>query len=462
MNIHLETKVGLRCRILFVLICCLCLTSCSGEVGIGNKSVQFEDTIQRSDETNPSKEETIQSKEKSIPVSISAQPTDISSEISDLSMEDDFVQNLYDFLDETSSIVFGSESDGNQIYAPMNFYLSLSMLSNMTDGEAQKEILNALQIEDITDDQEELYKALSLLQDQNQRGGRLNIKNSLWIKDSFHYRDEMLTAIKEQYMTEIYKGDFARREFQEKITDWVSENTNHEFIPSYDDLETNDSSDPTALIILNILDFNNEWVIPFKAEDTSKETFELTDGSELICDFMKMEEDSAPFFYGEDYTSTILCLKGSETMLFILPNEGVILDDFIAKNGKLKEIITNWTSGQFIMGEIKLWAPKFTYTGEVDLSFLTQAIGIEKIFDDSLNPFSAFAEETIFISSMKQTSKIAIDENGCSVASFTKLIGCGAGPRDGKAEIILNRPFIYVLYKEDIPFLIGMVRNPLE
>ena len=97
-----------------------------------------------------------------------------------------------------------------------------------------------------------------------------------------------------------------------------------------------------------------------------------------------------------------------------------------------------------------------------DLKAKTKSMGIEKIFDTSANAFASFAEEIKYISSMKQTSKIEIDENGCTAASYTELIGSSSGPRNGKAEIILNRPFIYVLYKEDIPFLIGVVRNPME
>jgi len=381
----------------------------------------------------------------------------------------DFLQNFYDFTEQTFAHIIRDNKGKNQIYAPFNFYLSLSILNELSEEDAREEIQNALNISDAKDHASDLNTALSSLQERKfpieLSIDRHNINTSLWLSDKINYQDNLLNMLQSQYNTEIFRGDLKDREFQNLMAKWVYENTNFEFQPDYH--KSLDQIDPYAFISLSTLDFYDEWLNPFNEEDTRPDTFFISDNEKITCDFMNMEERDHPFMVGEDFISTVCVLKGHESMLFILPEEGLSVDDFIGEKGKLSEIIYGWTDEEAPVkkvsaGKVKLSVPKFAYENEIDLKETAEKMGIKKIFDKNSRAFSSFADEDIYLTDISQASKIEINEKGCSASSYTEIFAFGSsGPKDDEAEIILNRPFIYILYKNKVPFLAGVVRNPI-
>lgn len=450
MSSHIHSYIKILLILCSILLICTVLSSCSEKEA--NKLIN-----------NPPIGEALNDIPSPLPSATPVPtPVNLTNDLTRIELNKEFLSNLYDFTDKTSSLIFRSEKQVNQLYAPVNFYLTLSLLSNITTGDAQEEILNKLIVKDVSENQEELLKTISILETQRLNLGRLNINHSLWLSNIYNYHEDLLTSIEDEYRTEIYIGDFSDANFQDDISNWVSKNTNQAFQPFYNNLNVNEYGVPEALISLNTLDFSDEWMKPFDEYDTSKEAFILSKDSEVYCDFMKNEQPSAAFIDRDDSISTIYSLKDNEYMLFILPKEGIEPEAFLSEEGKLSGIITEWTSDSYSMGKVKLWVPKLNYTSKLDLGTIVKEIGIKQIFDVNSNAFSKLVEETFYVGSIKQASKISIDEKGCSAASYTELTAFGAGPSDRNAEIILNHPFIFVLIKEDIPFLVGVVRNPLE
>jgi len=170
----------------------------------------------------------------------------------------DFLKNFYDFTEQTFAHIIRDNKGKNQIYAPFNFYLSLSMLNELSEGEAREEIQKALNISDAKNNASELNTALSSLQERRLFPiGRLNINTSLWLSDEINYKDNLLNMLQSQYNTEIFKGDLKDREFQNLMTKWVYENTNFEFQPDYqsDYHKSFDQLDQHTFISLSTLDF---------------------------------------------------------------------------------------------------------------------------------------------------------------------------------------------------------------
>lgn len=85
------------------------------------------------------------------------------------------------------------------------------------------------------------------------------------------------------------------------------------------------------------------------------------------------------------------------------------------------------------------------------------------LFDSTEEVFAPFSDTPTFITDIKQEATISIDEMGCSVSAYTATTGQSAAPKQAEEiDIILNRPFYYILCKDGIPFLIGQVHNPVE
>lgn len=458
-----------RYSIICIMLCvCVICTSCSGEIqydtlkeknykeeqdqGQEQEKLQVEDLKKDlSKNTGNASDMTIDTTENDSSVKVSGRNDEISKE---------FLQNFYDFTEQTSVHVFRENVSKNQIYAPLNWYLALSVLSELSAGEAREEIQEVLGISDAEFNASEVNTAIDTLEKRRLPLpiGRLDLNTSLWLNDEINYQEELLNMLQSQYSTEIYKGDLKNREFQNRITQWVYENTYYEFRPDYNKML--DNADPDAFICLNSLNFYNEWLFPFEEEDTTTEPFFLSDNKEITSDFMKMEKLYHPFMVGEDYMSTSCILKEHESMLFILPEEGLLIEDFIEKRGKLSSIISDWTNEQYSMGKVKLSVPKFAYSGETNLKTTAETMGINKIFDQNSSAFSGFADENIYITDIIQASKIEVDEKGCSASSYTEITAQGSGVSKDEVEINLNRPFIYILYKNKVPFLVGVVQNP--
>ena len=374
-------------------------------------------------------------------------------------VDPEFLDNLYNFTEKASAILLNKD-DKNQVYAPINSYLALSVLAEMTNGQAREEILDALSVDDIDYNQLELVNSLSAL--TRIRGidtGEMSINNSLWLNEEINYKDGILSKLEDKYSTEIYKGIFTDKDYQDKITNWVYENTGQAFSP---DFNLSDMDEPGGFISINTLDFNNQWLTPFEEEDTSIETFYLDDGTEVECEFMKNVDPSTSFLKGDNYLSTSYWLLGHEGMIFILPDEGVSVEDILMEEGKLSSIISDWANDNISMGEVSLSVPKFDYSVELDLLELANAMGIKKTFNTSSNAFSDLTDTDLYVSQMKQATKIGIDEKGCRASSYTSVNAFTSGVWDDKVEMNLNRPFIYVLYKDGVPFITGVVRNPLS
>lgn len=374
-------------------------------------------------------------------------------------VDPEFLENLYDFTERTSAIILNSE-DENQVYAPINYYLALSILGEISNGQARTEILDALSLDDINFNQVQLVNSLSALnRSKGLRTGELSVNNSLWLNEEINYQDNILSNLQDKYATEIYKGIFTDKDYQGKITNWVSENTGQGFSPDFN-ISTVD--EPYGFISLNALDFYNQWVNPFDEEDTSIETFFLDQEREVECEFMKNDNPSTAFIKGDNFLSSTYWLLGHESMIFILPDKGVTVEDILMEEGKLSSIISDWANNNITMGQVKLSIPKFDYSTDIELLEIASTMGIEKIFDISSDAFSQLSNTELYVSNMKQATKIGIDETGCQASSYTSVSSQSSGVWDDKVEINLNRPFIYVLCKEEVPFLTGVVRNPLS
>lgn len=73
-------------------------------------------------------------------------------------------------------------------------------------------------------------------------------------------------------------------------------------------------------------------------------------------------------------------------------------------------------------------------------------------------------KEDVYISNIKQESYIAIDEKGVEAAAFTEIDYCGAAAiTEDKAEMILNRPFIYGIQDSNgVLLFVGICENPIS
>ena len=143
-------------------------------------------------------------------------------------------------------------------------------------------------------------------------------------------------------------------------------------------------------------------------------------------------------------------------MTFILPDEGVTTDELLA-SGSIFSVTNGEATGY---GMVTFKIPKFAFDSSFDLVEPLRSLGMERAFDMENADFSNMCDIPAAISSIKQDTHIAIDENGVVASAFTKIDYCGAGMPQENADMILTRPFIYIISNNGMPLFVGVIADP--
>ncbi len=366
-------------------------------------------------------------------------------------VEESFLSAVQGFAWRTSS-VFLKDKKENVNYSPLSLYYALSLAASGAEGETAAELLCLLGVED----QEQLSSQCSnlyrLLYADN-KIGKCKIANSLWLSKDITFQPDYVKNAAEKFYAPAYYVDFADKKTTEAMAKWIADNTNGVLQP---ELKENTES---LMTILNTIYYKNEWVDCFDKDKTKTDTFYLSDGSTVECDYMNRTYNSAGFSKGTNYTMSRLSLKYFGSMVFILPDEGVSLDELLEEE-KLKEIFEAEDNGY---GEVVWQVPKFDFGSKFDMAKELQALGVRDAFDEKEADFSRITEEMAYISDIRQETHISIDEKGVEAAAFTQIDYAGAGLPQDRADMILNRPFLYAIETFDgIPIFIGICENPTE
>ena len=69
---------------------------------------------------------------------------------------------------------------------------------------------------------------------------------------------------------------------------------------------------------------------------------------------------------------------------------------------------------------------------------------------------------TVTLTRAEHAARVAIDEEGCTAASYVLLEMDGAGELEEKETIrlTLDRPFLFAVTEGNLPVFVGIVNNP--
>lgn len=370
-----------------------------------------------------------------------------------------FILNLNEFSINTSSeILRDTDRETNSLFSPISLYMALAMVAETAEGETQNQIIAALNMKNIDMVRSETGKLFRQLYFHNEIG-RLTLGNSLWLNKDVAFNENKLKTLAEDYYAHSFSLDFQDKNSSKKISDWVSENTGGKLgnEPSEFSLDRD-----SIMTLINTVSFYDEWIDTFDKDKTKEDIFYLQDGDQVKNDFMNMKYSSHGFAHGEGYTVSSLNMKNSNSMIFILPDEDESPYDIVSNPEILNEAISSLSSEKSGHGEVVFKIPKFNFSSKLDLNYVARKLGIENAFDESNANFRPLSEtKPLFISEIKQSANISIDEVGVEASAFTQIDYCGSARPEGRADMILDRPFIFVVTGIDSsPLFVGIINNP--
>lgn len=367
--------------------------------------------------------------------------------------------SLLPFFTEASADFLSSKNNENALWSPVNAYIGLAMLAEITDGDSRKEILDLFGIEDI----EALRSQVSAVWESvyEDDGNEIcTLANSLWLEDGLNYNQDTMNNLAYHYYASAYQTDLGSKSANKKIGSWLDENTGGLLKDSTDKI---DLSPDTVLALYSTLFFQAKWSDEFDSKNNTDGVFHGFDGDTSVT-FMNKKLYQMYYYWHDNYSAVALTLKNGSTMWFILPDEGKTTADVLG-DGAYGEMISSgdgeegWQNKKYM--KVNLSVPKFDVSSTINLKDGLGRMGVTKVFDINGSDFTAITSDTpVYITSVNQSARVEIDEKGVKAAAYIEFPAAGSPmPPEEIIDFVLDRPFVFVISKGSLPLFTGVVNN---
>ena len=354
---------------------------------------------------------------------------------------------------------FLSRGEGNVLCSPLNTYLALSMLAELTGGETRREVLEVLGAENM----ETLRQQASTLwnaQYKNDGATTSILASSLWLGENVPYNRATLKTLAENYYATSYTGKMGSSEMDQALQDWINSQTGNQLAEQASSLHL---TPETLLALAATIDFHAKWLDEFNPQATAPGTFHTPDG-DVTADFMHASR-TASYYWGEGFGAVGLDLNnGAGTMWLILPDEGVTPEALIQQDNVLDFLSQGhrWQDQEYLI--VNMAVPKFDVTSDLSLNDGLKALGVTQVFDPETADFGPALTEDMgmYLSETRQAVRVSIDEEGVDAAAYTVMMMAGSGrPPEKTVDFTLDRPFLFAVTSGDqLPLFAGIVENP--
>jgi len=375
----------------------------------------------------------------------------------------DYVGPIRGFSQEASQYVLSGTDMVNRVWSPVNAYISLAMTAELTGGNTQADILEVLRAKNAASLRSGISAIWESLYEDN--GKEICVlANSLWLDDEFDYHQQAMDDLAYHYYASVYQGDLGSDRTNRAITNWLNNQTGGLLKDRTDKV----ALDPavSCLALASTIYFQSQWNDKFDSKKNTQDVFHTVEG-DIECTYMNMDLYEMNYYWGEDFGAVQMWLENGSNMWFILPDEDKTVDDVLSSGeyGAMLARDPYFTEGNKKWMKVNLSVPKFDVSATADLKSALSEMGLEQLFQPYGNDFSPSIESElpIFLDEIHQDTRVTIDEEGVTAASYILLeFGAGAAaPPDEIIDFVMDRPFIFAVTKEQIPLFIGTVNNPI-
>lgn len=369
-----------------------------------------------------------------------------------------YVDDLYPFYQRTIQEFLVRGENKNRVYSPLNLYIALSMLAEITDGNSRAQLLQLLGAEGMDKVRQ---SAAGLWEANYAADGALECKlaNSIWLKQGMEYKEETLQRLADTYHASSFQGDMMQKEYTKALQKWLIEQTGGLLKEQAEGITLEPD---TILALASTIYYRARWTDRFYEENTKEGIFHAAAG-DIPCDFMH-QTNTQSYFFGENFSAIQLGFNFSGGMWLILPDKGSSVNELV-QSGEVLRLIEEghqWKDQTFI--KVNLSMPKFDIASDLDLRESLKAMGVTDIFDAKTADFSPMIapEELPYLSKASHAARVLVDEEGCQAAAFTVMALAGAGmPPQKQVDFVLDRPFVFAITGADSSILfLGVVEEP--
>ena len=368
----------------------------------------------------------------------------------------DALINLAPFFTTGSAQFLSTQGSDNLLWSPINAYIGLSMIAELTAGESRQQILDMFGAATV----EELRQQVGAIWESsyNDNGHEVStLANSLWLEKGLTYQQDTMDNLAHHYYASVYQGDLGSQKINNAIGAWLTNNTGGMLKNATENINL---SPDTILALYSTIYFQAKWQDQFNQARNTHDVFHTPDG-DITATFMNKTKTQMSYYWGETFSAVTMSLKNGSKMWFILPDEGYTTADVLADGAYMQMVLQpNWENQKWMM--VNLSVPKFDVSSTIQLKDGLQEMGVTDVFSEGIADFSAITGDVpIFLTAANQSVRVEIDEEGVKAAAYIEIPGAGsAAPPDEIIDFILDRPFIFAITTNSIPLFMGTVNNP--
>lgn len=388
--------------------------------------------------------------------------------ISDLNREEDpniSEEDLSNLVDGNSEFTLDlyqkiQDDNGNLFYSPYSISLALAMTTAGAEGETQQQIADTLNFE-LSEDR--LHKAFNYLdqalRENNDENFTLNIANSFWGQENYHFEEDYLNTLALNYGAGVRLLDFMREpeSSRQTINKWVENETEQKI----KDLIPKGAIDSlTRAVLTNAIYFNASWRLPFEESNTVDGIFTLLNGDETEVKMMGQTE-TFKYAEGSDYQAVELPYQGNNNtaMLIISPDRSQFEEFESNLDTKMLDEIVEKLEDK----SVSLKMPRFEYEADLNLTKTLKQMGMPAAFNPSKANFSGMTgDNSLYVTDVLHKAFVSVDEEGTEASAATAVVFGETSVPTKSVEMNLDSPFIFLIRDNDTGtvLFIGRLMNP--
>ncbi|MTI71958.1 MAG: serpin family protein, partial [Firmicutes bacterium] len=294
----------------------------------------------------------------------------------------------------------------------------------------------------------ETYKNLLIYLKQADSKVKIDINNSIWIREGEKIKEDFINTNKDVFDAYIKSLDFSKENSADKINDWISDSTNKKI-----EKMINPPIDPSVVMyLINAIYFNGEWSEEFDKDKTFETEFKLANKGIKKVNMMNRKGE-VEFLEKDNYKAVRLPYgNGKLSMYCILPKEGIGLNEFISKMNT--NMLENIRKNVVKTDDVILQIPRFKIEyGVKKLNDSLTKLGMGKVFETDAN-FNEI-REGIFINRVLHKAVIEVNEKGSEAAGAT-VVEMKESASLNPNKFIANRPFMFIIRDDEYGTILFM------
>ena len=362
------------------------------------------------------------------------QPTVCPTEESLVHVVSASTNNAFPLFSEVDAITDANE---NFTISPLSLSEALAIASNGANGDTRKQIAEIIGVNGMSKETvNETFNSLNDYLANADSKTTFSIANSVWIDEDFEVKPEFLNN--KELIGETFHQNLSSTKTMNDFNNWCDTKTNG----CIKKVLSEPLSGDCMMVIANALYFKGMWKYQFDKNNTNEQDFYNSDGTKSR---VKMMSQKCKFLaYSGENMDMVELPYGNENfcMDVILPHEGKNLDEC------MKDFTLNTFLYEYIKDskqtDVVVQMPRMKLECTKSLITPLMAMGMTDAFLDGKADFTGISDSRIFISDVKQSTYVNVDEEGTEAAAVT-TVELTQKVNDNVPEFRMDRPFTYII-----------------